>query len=436
VLKYVRYFTESREGRKFVVETLRRSGRFQEVIAKALRERGLPQELVAVVFIESSFSPAAVSTAGAAGLWQFMPHTARAYGLAVESTYDERASLWRSTEAAAHHLADLYERFRSWDNALAAYNLGYDGLERRLDENDTDDFWTLADSPGALPAETAAYVPKVLAIAVVLANLDEFGFGDVERAQALDASELAVPPGTSLAVVARAAGTSLRALRDLNPELLADTVPNRGAEVTLHVPRGGLARARVMLSKLIADGKDAAEVSADFDWGRDDVHDGRSRLERTRATRNADGGGTKPVARLGFSLHRRTRTSRTDDMIARAKKYISDRAAEVRAQDEGEAAPPAIEPEASAAPEIEAKPAARGPRASAEGSRVSYRVQPGDSVKAIAAAHGLTVDQLLAQAGVSSPDQIAPGTVLELRAIAPAGSGARGPKGHRSADRD
>lgn len=449
VLKYIRYFTESHEGRKFFVETLKRSGRFQEIIAKALRERGLPQELAAVVFIESSFSPAAVSTAGAAGLWQFMPHTARAYGLAVESSYDERASPWRASEAAAHHLADLYERFRSWDNALAAYNLGYDGLERRLDEYDTDDFWTLAESPGALPKETAQYVPKVLALAVVLANLDEYGFSDVDRAAPADASELAVPAGTSLALVARAAGTSLRALRELNPELLADAVPNRGAEVTVHVPRGGLARARVMLTKLIGDGKDEAVVSADFDWGHDDVRDGRSRLERTRASRSSDGREARearPAMRLGFGLHRRPKTSRTDEMIARAKKYLTDRATDAQAKPDdppstadGGAASASANANANPNPNAntnandqgERKAAQAATRAPGDERRATYRVQPGDSVKAIAIAHGLTIDQLLAQAGVSAPEQITAGTVLELRTAPPA---ARGPRGHRDLD--
>ncbi len=285
VMKYVRYFSENHEGRKFFVAALRRSGRVQELVAKSLRAAGLPQELVAVAFVESGFAPQAVSSAGAVGIWQFMPQTGRAYGLVVERGYDERASLWHATEAATRHLGDLHERFRSWDLAFAAYNLGYEGLTRRMEELGTDDFWTLSDVPGALPKETAHYVPKVLAVALLLNNLEEFGFTDVERAPAVDASELEVAGGTRLSLVARASATSLRTLRELNPELLTEVVPDRGAPVVLHVPRSGLSRARVMLPRLIGEAEDGARekpVSADFDWGKDELADGRSRLERTR----------------------------------------------------------------------------------------------------------------------------------------------------------
>lgn len=391
VLKYVRYFSEHHQGRKTFAEALRRSGRFQEIVAKALRGLGLPQDLIAVAFIESGFSTEAVSTAGAAGLWQFMPATARAYGLTIESTLDERASIWRSTDAAARHLSDLYERFRSWELALAAYNLGFEGLDRRLDEWETDDFWTLADAPGALPKETAHYVPKVLAAAVVFANLDAFGFADVERAAPIDASELEVPGGTSLAIVARAAGTSLRVIRELNPELLADLAPDRGEGATIHVPRAGLARALAMLPKLTADTDErTTRVSEDFDWGKDDVRTGRSRLERTKARASSD-------ARASVAARRSRRRASSD---APAPKRPSPSAA----GDTNAAGARATERTAAAKTE-----------ASAETARVLYRVVAGDSIQQIAALVGLTVEQVLAQARVMTAADIEVGTLLDLR---------------------
>lgn len=414
VLKYIRYFTESHEGRKTFTEALRRSGRFQEIFAKAFRERGLPQDLVAVAFVESGFSTEAISTAGAAGLWQFMPATGRAYGLAVESTLDERASIWRSTEAAAHHLSDLYERFRSWELALAAYNLGFDGLDRRLDEYETDDFWTLADAPGALPKETAHYVPKVLAAAVVFANLDEYGFTDVERAQPIDASELEVAGGTSLTIVARAAGTSLRVLRELNPELLADVVPDRGEPAIVHVPRAGLARALAMLPKLAADGDErTAQVSEDFDWGKDDVRAGRSRLERTstrsREARNLVG--TRRSRRRAVSEE-----AKLPSLTATAGAAPATRRAAKRADDERTAAidPPAKVEKSEMAAKGDAT--AKGDKVDeVETARVLYRVVAGDSIQQIARTVGLTVDQVLAQARVTSAADIRVGTLLDLR---------------------
>jgi membrane-bound lytic murein transglycosylase D len=414
VLKYLRYFTESTEGRKFFTETHRRSGRYQEVIAQKLREQGLPEDLIALVYVESGFSPAAVSTAGAAGLWQFMPHTARAYGLAVESTYDERASIWHSTRAAAQHLADLHERFRSWDLALAAYNLGYEGLERRMDEFGTDDYWTLVDEPGAMPKETAHYVAKVLAIAVVLKNTELFGFDDIERAPPLDASELEVAPGTRLGTLARAAGTSVRALHELNPELLSDIVPNRGAPVLMHVPKSGLSRARVMLPRLAHDGADDADrVSADYDWGRDEGQ--HSRLEQTRNT-VAHGRDPAQAARR-FARFR----ARADELTTKAKQALrgrrdpqeaaerlertgrADRDVRDNRDDRDDRARPEQEPVAAAAAPVKTQ------------DRVFYRVAAGDSVRQIATTFGLTVDDLLKQAGVAAAEDLRVGTMLDLR---------------------
>ena len=409
VLKYIRYFSEHHEGRKNFAEALRRSGRFQEIIAKAFRELGLPQDLIAVAFIESGFSTEAVSTAGAAGLWQFMPSTGRAYGLQIESTLDERASIWRSTEAAAHHLSDLYERFRSWELALAAYNLGFDGLDRRLDEWETDDFWTLADSPGALPKETAHYVPKILAAAVIFANLDAYGFADVERAPAIDASELEVPGGTHLAVVARAAGTSLRVLRELNPELLADIVPDRGGEATIHIPRSGLARARAMLPKLATDTDDrTTRVSEDFDWGKDDVRTGRSRLERTSAR-------TSHEPRNALGPRRTRRRSSSGERTVNPAPQLPAAGEETLPGDKRvtEAVTPKNEKASDAGKSERTAKADRTDKP--ETARVLYRIVPGDSIQQIAAMVGLTVDQVLAQAHVMSAADIKVGTLLDLR---------------------
>src|SRR6478736_2413490 len=241
VAKYIRYFSNSPEGRKLFTTWLRRSGRYRSVITRALEQRDLPRDLLSIVFVESGFWPTAVSSAGAVGLWQFMPQTAKAYGLSVARDYDERQSIFQATNAAADHLSDLFARFQSWDLALAAYNLGYGSLSDRLQQYGVDDFWSLAQIPDALPKETELYVPKVLAVAVLMNNLEYFGFGDVELARPIDAAELEVPSGIRLSMVARAAGTSARALRELNPQIRSDILPDRGEPLTLFVPGNGLA---------------------------------------------------------------------------------------------------------------------------------------------------------------------------------------------------
>jgi membrane-bound lytic murein transglycosylase D len=130
-------------------------------VVSLLVAHDLPRELLAVAAVESGFNPSALSPAGARGLWQLMPATARRYGLVVEASRDERLDPLKSTAAAARYLKDLYGRFQNWPLALAAYNAGEQRVERSL-ERRGGDFWTL-NRLAALPEETRRYVPAVLA---------------------------------------------------------------------------------------------------------------------------------------------------------------------------------------------------------------------------------------------------------------------------------
>lgn len=302
VRRYVDFFSSSEKGRQMFSTWLKRSGRYRAIIGDALRKKGLPSDLEAMVFVESGFWPTAKSSAGAVGLWQFMPATARAYGLTVNSTFDERRSPWRASEAAAEHLADLYGRFKSWDLALASYNFGYQNVERRMSESEITDFWDVVDREGILPEETRRYVPKIHAVAVILNNLDHFGFQADDLDEALRAAAFEVPPGTSLTSLARASGTSVAQFRQLNPEFLANIIPDRGGPVVVHVPSSNLARARIMLPRLL--GGELRELPASesgfFNFGGDDEE--QLRLQKTVVTRqqqredvaNLDGSRSQP----------------------------------------------------------------------------------------------------------------------------------------------
>ncbi|HEY8090581.1 MAG TPA: transglycosylase SLT domain-containing protein [Polyangiaceae bacterium] len=271
---FFRYLTESTSGRKLFKGWLKKSGRYRDTVQRALHDRGLPQDLEALVFVESGYSPTATSSTGAAGLWQFMPGTAHVFGLAVDEDYDERRSIEKATDAGTRYLGDLYERFGSWELALAAYDMGYGRLTQRVQELSTNDYWTLSLVKGAIPDEALAYVPKVIAVALLLRNLDRFGFDEVVLDPPLTASELEVPGGTPLKLVARAAGTSVERLRTLNPELLTPYVPDRGTTLAVHVPSRGVARANTMLPRLLArwhPGADEERVDDGFDWGSEEL---------------------------------------------------------------------------------------------------------------------------------------------------------------------
>jgi membrane-bound lytic murein transglycosylase D len=130
-----------------------------QLLQEAFRAEGVPVELLAVGWVESRFNPRALSPKGARGVWQFMPETARRYGLQVNDRRDDRTDFALSTRAAARHLSDLYRQFGDWPLALAAYNAGADRVEAAIARARTRDFWLIRPW---LPAETQDYVPGVL----------------------------------------------------------------------------------------------------------------------------------------------------------------------------------------------------------------------------------------------------------------------------------
>jgi membrane-bound lytic murein transglycosylase D len=129
------------------------------VIEPILREEGVPADVSAIVLVESGGLPKALSPKGARGLWQFMPQTARRYGLAVSDERDERLDVAKSTRAAARYLRDLHQLFGDWRLAFAAYNAGEQTVVRAIGQSGQRDFFGIEP---VLPQETRRYVPAVL----------------------------------------------------------------------------------------------------------------------------------------------------------------------------------------------------------------------------------------------------------------------------------
>jgi membrane-bound lytic murein transglycosylase D len=254
VVRYLEYFRDDPRGRATFANLFRHAGRWHTMMRRTLRKKSLPEDLVWVAMIESGFEQVARSPVGALGLWQFMPETGKIYGLTIDRWLDQRLSAPMETDAAADFLADLHRRFGSWELALAAYNMGYGGLSAVVRRYNTNDFWSLARTEGTLPWETTLYVPKILASAVVAHNLGAFGFSELLQDYPVETDEVTVPPGTPLALVAQAAGCTPKEVEALNPELRAARTPPVGegdSAYPVKVPAGkggaatqGLAKAR------------------------------------------------------------------------------------------------------------------------------------------------------------------------------------------------
>lgn len=119
-------------------KSLNRSRQYVHMIKRSLKEKGLPEDLAYLPHLESGFDRFATSKAGAKGLWQFMPHTARAEGLVVRRKKDWRVDPKLSTDAATDHLAGIYLRTRSWELTITAYNYGLNGVMRAIQKFGSD----------------------------------------------------------------------------------------------------------------------------------------------------------------------------------------------------------------------------------------------------------------------------------------------------------
>jgi membrane-bound lytic murein transglycosylase D len=226
---WINYYTGP--GKERFERAVYRMELHRPVVEKILDELDLPPELICVALIESGFSMKAVSRARAVGPWQFIHGTAKLYGLRVNWWYDERRNIVASTYAAGNYLKDLHSIWGDWYLALAAYNCGEYRVARAVGRHRTDNFWHLR-----LPKQTQRYVPKFLAVLYILRDPDRYGIR-LPEAEPIEFDEVRITDATDLSTIARCAGTSLKTLRDLNPECLRWTTPPK-TEIMLKVPKG------------------------------------------------------------------------------------------------------------------------------------------------------------------------------------------------------
>ena len=216
---------------------LERSGRYAGTMAWIFRSKGLPQELAFLPIIESGYDPFARSHMSASGPWQFMPHTARHYGLKMDWWVDERRDPLKSTEAAANYLQDLFEKFGSWNLALAAYNAGEGKVRRALRKTRTRDYWKVRKTR-LLKNETRNYVPSYIASTAIALYPEQYGFEDIAYNKPFSFDLVTVDTPIALELVASLTGSKTSEIRHLNPELKRSSTPPNVSHYTLRIPKG------------------------------------------------------------------------------------------------------------------------------------------------------------------------------------------------------
>jgi membrane-bound lytic murein transglycosylase D len=343
------------------------------MIEEELRAAGLPASLVFLPIVESWYNPRAVSRAGAAGLWQFMPPTARGMRLQVDRLIDERRDPYRSTPSALEYLSELNQQFDSWFLALAAYNGGpgrLDRILRRSGQGVAGHDGLFLEVLDELPRETRDFVPRFLAAARIGLDPAAYGFGGVVPEAPLGFDEVVVPDATSLDVVARASGVDQRALVELNPQLLRGLTP-AGVPTRLRVPEGAGNRFTEAYAQI------PPEERVTF-------------LEHT-------------VVRGETLTHIALRYGVSVDDIRATNPIIRPRRMQIGQR--------VVVPKA---PSVRSQLRGRSGVAVAEERLVVYRVQSGDTLSAIAARHRVGVPDLLRWNSLSRSSIIHPGDQVKI----------------------
>ncbi|VFM95583.1 MAG: Soluble lytic murein transglycosylase [Candidatus Kentron sp. G] len=228
---------------------IKRSGRYFPHIEKVLEQNGMPDDLKYIAVAESALLPHIGSVKHAIGFWQFMKPTGQSYGLRIDRAIDERRNIFASTRAATQYLKDLHEDLGSWTLAAAAYNMGQRGLERRISAQKTRNYYHLY-----IPLETQRYIFRILSVKQILSNPEKYGFyltkKDLYRAPSFDRVRVEVSDHLPVQLIAQASSTYYKRIKDLNPEIRGDSLPEGSHSIL--VPKGTGSQFHALLAPLAA----------------------------------------------------------------------------------------------------------------------------------------------------------------------------------------
>lgn len=232
VRSYIKRYTD---GSGLMSRVLALAQYYFPMIEEELLKAGLPVELRAMAIIESALQAKAVSRVGASGLWQFMPVTARAYGLEVNSMVDERFDPYKATVAACKYMKALYNMYNDWSLAIAAYNCGPGNVNKALARagGNPQSFW---DVYWYLPSETRGYVPAFIAANYAYAYHQSHGITYSEPPMPIAVDTIQVTRLLHLGQVSSTIDVSTDALRLLNPQYKLDVIPATNKQYTLILP--------------------------------------------------------------------------------------------------------------------------------------------------------------------------------------------------------
>ena len=223
---------------------IKRANRYFPMLAPLLQKNGVPSDLIYLAVIESTLNPRALSPAKAGGLWQFMPTTAKEYGLEVNDYVDERYDPVKATEAACRYLKKSYAKYGNWESVAASYNGGVARIANELAAQQVDTAYDLY-----LADETMRYMFRLLAMKLIMENPKDYGFrlSSDQLYQPLEYTTVEVStPVEDWPTWAKEHGIDYMTLRENNPWIRAKSLPNKtGKTYLVNVPtKDSMSRAR------------------------------------------------------------------------------------------------------------------------------------------------------------------------------------------------
>lgn len=374
----------------YVDRVQKRAEPFLYSIVKQFEKHNVPGELALLPVIESAFQPDAVSPAKAAGLWQFIPSTGRIYGLKQSRSYDGRRDVYASTRAAIKYLKKLHSDFNGdWLLAIAAYNCGEGAVARAIQKNEArnkpTDFWSLD-----LPEETRAYVPRLLAVAKLFADAEQYGIDLHHIPNEALFKPVKINTQLDLALAADAADISLDKLYELNPGFKRQYADVEGS-YRLFIPAGK------KISEFKQELERLAQQSQSPDQGRPSIADELMAARDSELTgtygKRSDENRQLLKGKRGNSIEKE-RGGRS--VVATAPKPNGKIVSKIRSEDSVALAPASRKSEASLS------------------KRSTYTVQAGDTLWSIAKKNSVDVEQLAKWNGLSAKKGVRTGQTLVL----------------------
>jgi membrane-bound lytic murein transglycosylase D len=396
----VQYWVDFFSGRArwHMERYLERLGRYDSIIRGELAVAGMPRDMIFLAMIESGFNQNARSRVGAVGLWQFMPGTARRYGLTVDAWVDERRDPFIATGAAIRFLSELNSRFGSWYLAAAAYDAGPGKIQKGLARRDystlsrNDAYFAMAQGH-FLRRETRDYVPKLIAAALIAKEPAHYGFTDLDRWSPLRYDSVSVDYSVGINVVARLAGASRDDMEEMNPAFFRGVTPPERTS-WLRVPHGThdsvAARLAVLptrdrvtlVAHIVSRGESLSKIALQYGVRIDDIK-AANRLHNNRLAR----GQRLMIPTSGSRSWSRAAGRYREDLPVRRRRPVA------RAPRRAVPASPAHAP---------------------AGSRRVHVVRHGESLWAIASQFHTTTAALMQANGLNGRSRLHPGQTVRI----------------------